>query len=279
MEPSGPPGMSQTSARQRSSSDQQSQGNFMEDLPPSFRSHIPEMVWAAGAKQVKDTFNSYGRIDIFRPYFDVDPLQVRRRLIQSLIPRKPSQMFIANDMYGPSMLILTLVALLLFSMKSNGYVVQDGTLIGTAMLTCIGAWVFISLTISALCYVLSTDISSVHTFSLVGYSFFSHCIVIFLTTVFHPSHSHLFFYSMAIVFCVPACLRLCLYLSSRTQEKSHKLMISGAVFTLLLAFLFYLHFGFHVMMEELGEILGETDFNGSPTPKHSSPTNIEMTSS
>jgi hypothetical protein len=49
-------------------------------------------MWEAGSKQVKDTFNSYGRIDLFRPYFDVDPKQVRNRLIQSLIPRKPSQM-------------------------------------------------------------------------------------------------------------------------------------------------------------------------------------------
>lgn len=80
-------------------------------------------MWEAGRKQVKETFSSYGRIDIFRPYFDVDPRQVRNRLIRSLIPRQPSQMSVSADMYGPSMIVLTMVALLLFSMKSSGLVI------------------------------------------------------------------------------------------------------------------------------------------------------------
>ena len=33
-------------------------------------------MWEAGSKQLKDSFNSYGRIDLFRPYFDVEPIQV-----------------------------------------------------------------------------------------------------------------------------------------------------------------------------------------------------------
>lgn len=69
---------------------------------------------------MKDTLNSYGRIDLFRPYFDVEPRQVRNRLIQSFIPRRPSQMNVSSDMYGPTMIILTLIALLLYSMKSSG---------------------------------------------------------------------------------------------------------------------------------------------------------------
>ncbi|VDK77511.1 unnamed protein product [Litomosoides sigmodontis] len=101
---------------------------------------LSQMVWEASSKQMKDTLNSYGRIDLFRPYFDVEPRQVRNRLIQSFIPRRPSQMNVSSDMYGPTMIILTLVALLLYSMKSSGYTVQDGTLIGTAMVTCFGAW-------------------------------------------------------------------------------------------------------------------------------------------
>lgn len=80
-------------------------------------------MWDVGRKQVKETFNSYGRVDLLRPYFDVEPKQVRNRLLQSLIPRKPSQMQVTNDMYGPLMLIFTLVALLLYTMKSSGYTV------------------------------------------------------------------------------------------------------------------------------------------------------------
>ncbi|EJW85492.1 Yip1 domain-containing protein [Wuchereria bancrofti] len=177
---------------------------------------LSQMVWEASSKQMKDTLNSYGRIDLFRPYFDVEPRQVRNRLIQSFIPRKPSQMHVSSDMYGPTMIILTLVALLLYSMKSSGYTVQDGTLIGTAMVTCFGAWFFMSLVIYALCLVFSVDISFIHFFSL---------------------------YS--------------LYLCSRTHDKSHKLAITMAAYVLHLSYLSYLHYGFHVVVEEIDEILGD----------------------
>ncbi|KHN86685.1 Protein YIPF3, partial [Toxocara canis] len=182
-------------------------------------------MWEASTKQVKETFSSYGRIDIFRPYFDVEPRQVRNRLFQSLIPRRPSQMNVSNDMYGPSMIVLTMVALLLFSMKSSGYMVQDGTLMGTALLSCFSAWFFISLAISTLCYILSTDATTVHIFSIVS-----------------------------------------LYLCSRTRDKSHKLAMTIATFALHLGYLLYLHFGFHVMVEEIDEMLG--DKTGVPSALH-----------
>ncbi|VDN58242.1 unnamed protein product [Dracunculus medinensis] len=215
------------------------------------QTNISQMIWEVGSRQVKETFNTYGRIDLFRPYFDVEPRQVRNRLIQSLIPRKPSQMTASLDLYGPSMIVLTLVALLLFSMKKSGFTVEDGTLIGTAMFSCFSAWIFFSLILSSLCYIYNSDVSSIHIFSLCGYSLFSHCIVIFLTTVFHPSHSHLFFYFLMFQFCVPSALRVSLYLCSKTREKLHKLILAAAIFILHLSYLCYLHFGFHAVVEGL----------------------------
>uniref|UniRef100_A0A1I7VLA7 Protein YIPF n=2 Tax=Loa loa TaxID=7209 RepID=A0A1I7VLA7_LOALO len=218
---------------------------------------LSQMVREASSKQMTDTLNSYGRIDLFRPYFDVEPRQVRNRLIQSFIPRKPSQMNVSSDMYGPTMIIFTLVALLLYSMKSSGYTVQDGTLIGTAMITCFGAWFFMSLVIYTLCLMFNVDISFIHFFSLYGYSLCSHCVVLLLTIVFHPLHSHLFFYTTVIIFCVPSVLRVSLYLCSRTHDKSHKLSITVAAYILHLSYLYYLHYGFHVVVEEIDEILGD----------------------
>ncbi|CAG9531905.1 unnamed protein product [Cercopithifilaria johnstoni] len=227
---------------------------------------LSEMVWEVSSKQMKDTFNSYGRIDLFRPYFDVEPRQVRNRLIQSFIPRKPSQMNVSNDMYGPTMIILTLVALLLYSMKSSGYTVQDGTLIGTAMITCFGAWFFMSLVIYALCLMFNVDISFTHFFSLYGYSLCSHCVVLLLTMIFHPQHSHLFFYATMIIFCIPSVLRVSLYLCSRTHDKSHKLTITVAAYILHLSYLCYLHYGFHVVVEEIDEILGDVQQGSTTLP-------------
>ncbi|KAK6034246.1 hypothetical protein COOONC_28246 [Cooperia oncophora] len=114
-----------------------------DSVPFDFQSQLGHMVWEAGTKQVQDTFKSYGRIDLFRPYFDVEPSQVRIRLLRSFVPRRPSQMVTSPDLYGPSMVVLTMVALLLFNMKSSGYVVPNGTLMGTSFFACFGSWLFI----------------------------------------------------------------------------------------------------------------------------------------
>ncbi|KIH52633.1 hypothetical protein ANCDUO_09336 [Ancylostoma duodenale] len=81
MEPPSYP-YSETDARQRTSST--GLGASTSNAPPpkqdsipfDFQSQLGHMVWEAGSKQMKDTFKSYGRIDIFRPYFDVEPSQV-----------------------------------------------------------------------------------------------------------------------------------------------------------------------------------------------------------
>lgn len=33
-------------------------------------------MWEAGSKQVKETFQSYGKVDWLREYFDVEPAEV-----------------------------------------------------------------------------------------------------------------------------------------------------------------------------------------------------------
>lgn len=78
------------------------------------------------------------------------------------------------------MLVFTLVALLLFTMKFGNYQVvrehaptkkryklvfqQDGTLIGTALLTCFTYWATTTIVIGTLCYVFLCDI----TFASIG---------------------------------------------------------------------------------------------------------------
>lgn len=138
--------------------------------------------------------------------------QVRTRLIRSFIPRKPSQIQVSPDLYGPSMIVLTMVALLLYNMKTSGLVVkttgkmnfsskiislqwkikkihrfsrfflvfslktnifllyylitnsyhfriviQNGTLMGTAMFTCFGSWILISGALWLACFLLAAE--------------------------------------------------------------------------------------------------------------------------
>ncbi|VDM73335.1 unnamed protein product [Strongylus vulgaris] len=166
------------------------------------------MMWEAGSKQMKDTFSSYGKIDIFRPYFDVEPSQVRIRLLRSFVPRRPSKMSSSIDLYGPSMVVLTMVALLLYNMKSSGYVVQNGTLMGTSFFACTGSWLLLSGVLYVLCFLLGAEISMLELVSVFGYSLTSQCVVLLLTSIYHTTHDHLFFFVLVGLCCVPSAIRM-----------------------------------------------------------------------
>ncbi|EYC44032.1 hypothetical protein Y032_0473g2082 [Ancylostoma ceylanicum] len=206
-------------------------------------------VWEAGSKQMKDTFKSYGRIDIFRPYFDVEPSQVRIRLLRSFVPRRPSQMNASPDLYGPSMVVLTMVALLLFNMKSSGYVVQNGTLMGTSFFACFGSWLALSGVLYVLCFLLGAEISMLELVSVFGYSLTSQCLVLLLTSIYHTSHDHLFFFVLVGICCIPSAVRMGLLVCRHARIPSHRLILVGAAIGLHTMLILYLHFGFHVMLE------------------------------
>ena len=62
--------------------------------------------------------NLYANIDIIRPYFDVEPKLVGRRLLFSFIPTKTNPVLENRpDLYGPIVLTFTLAALLLLGLK------------------------------------------------------------------------------------------------------------------------------------------------------------------
>ncbi|KAK6739068.1 hypothetical protein RB195_020879 [Necator americanus] len=232
-----------------------------ESIPVDFQSQLGHMVWEAGSKQMKDTFKSYGRIDIFRPYFDVEPSQVRIRLLRSFVPRRPSQMATSPDLYGPSMVVLTMVALLLYNMKSSGYVVQNGTLMGTSFFTCFGSWISLSGVLYVLCFLLGAEISMLQLVSVFGYSLTSQCLVLLLTSIYHTSHDHLFFFVLVGICCVPSAIRMGLLVCVHARIPSHRLILICAAIALHTLLIFYLHFGFHVMLEEIDQIIDGTDQN------------------
>ncbi|UMM15564.1 hypothetical protein L5515_012958 [Caenorhabditis briggsae] len=221
------------------------------------QAQLGKMMWEAGSKQVQDTFQSYGRIDLFRPYFDVDPAEVRTRLIRSFIPRKPSQIQVSPDLYGPTMIILTMVALLLYHMKTSGIVIQNGTLMGTAIFTCFGSWMLISGALWIACFLLAAEQPFLTILSSFGYSLTSQCLVLLLTSVFHSSHDHLFFFVLLASFCVPSALRMGLIICNQSRLPANRLMLIGIAIGANLLLILYLHFGFHVVLEELDEMVGE----------------------
>ncbi|CAI4228097.1 unnamed protein product [Auanema sp. JU1783] len=245
------------SARQRSSTNPNMKTDGKESNLPfgDMQSQLGKMVWEAGSKQVQDTFKSYGRIDLFRPYFDVEPAEVRSRLIRSFIPRKPSQMASVPDLYGPSMIVLTMAALLLFNMKTSGYVVPNGTLMGTSLFVCFGSWLGISGIIYFIGFLLNTEMTMLKLISVFGYSLTSHCVVLFLSSVFHPSHDHIYFFLLVLLLCAPSAIRMGLIVCMQVRVPQYRMILGAVACFLHFVLIFYLHFGFHVMLEELDQMI------------------------
>ncbi|KAM5286328.1 protein YIPF3 isoform 2-T2 [Hipposideros larvatus] len=154
---------------------------------------VADQMWQAGKRQASRAFSLYANIDILRPYFDVEPAQVRSRLLESMIPIKmvnfPQK--IAGELYGPLMLVFTLVAILLHGMKTSDTIIREGTLMGTAIGTCFGYWLGVSSFIYFLAYLCNAQITMLQMLALLGYGLFGHCIVLFIT---YNIHLHALFY-------------------------------------------------------------------------------------
>ncbi|KAJ0004621.1 hypothetical protein NQD34_010835 [Periophthalmus magnuspinnatus] len=120
--------------------------DFLKEFKGQLGRQVADEVWEAGKRQASKAFNLYANIDILRPYFDVEPGQVRTRLLESLIPVRmvsfPQK--IGGELYGPLMLVFTLVAILLQGMKTSNTQIIGGTLMGTAIGTCFGYWLCMS---------------------------------------------------------------------------------------------------------------------------------------
>ena len=76
-----------------------------------------------------------------------------------------------------------------------------------------------------------------------GYGLFGHCIVLFLSTIIHTSHDHLFFYVMWAVFGGLSSLRMVsvskIYRQSKFIKGVPLKSVPGAFFILLKGMIFY----------------------------------------
>ncbi|XP_049572377.1 protein YIPF3 isoform X2 [Orcinus orca] len=177
---------------------------------------VADQMWQAGKRQASRAFSLYANIDILRPYFDVEPAQVRSRLLESMIPIKmvnfPQK--IAGELYGPLMLVFTLVAILLHGMKTSDTIIREGTLMGTAIGTCFGYWLGVSSFIYFLAYLCNAQITMLQMLAL-----------------------------------------LVAVLVSRTVGPTQRLLLCGTLATLHMLFLLYLHFAYHKVVEGILDTL------------------------
>ncbi|XP_070199544.1 protein YIPF3-like isoform X2 [Littorina saxatilis] len=186
-----------------------------DDFRQRMSQNMTQMMWQAGTQGAKKAWNVYGNIDILRPYFNVEPREVRRRLLYSLIPRKPTaqKQEVPRELYGPVMVVLTMIALLLYQMKSADHKVADGTLMGSALGTCFMYWLGASGLVWLLAYVCSVRIVMVQILSMIV------CIIM-----------------------------------SRASGKTERIVVMATLAALHLLFLLYLHFAYHTVVEELSQV-------------------------
>ncbi|KAK3103022.1 hypothetical protein FSP39_015818 [Pinctada imbricata] len=240
-------------------------GSPYEAAKQSMTENMTKMMWQAGTQQARKAWSLYGNIDILRPYFDVEPHEVRTRLFQSFIPKPiKDRQKIHKELYGPVMVIFTLIALLLFQMKAAEHKVEEGTLMGTAFGVCFTYWLGAAGLMWFLCFVCNTRISAVQILSLLGYGLSSHCVVILLGTVIHTSHDHIFFYCLWAIIGGLSTLRMVSVVLSRTQGHRQRLILSGVLTTLHLLFLLYLHFAYHQIVEDLSGVFDDKDVVPNP---------------
>ncbi|XP_038053460.1 protein YIPF3-like [Patiria miniata] len=225
------------------------QGAFMDAV----KTQMAETVWQTGKQQARKVFDLYGNIDLLRPYFDVEPKTVVHRLVLSLLPLRPSgtAQKAVGELYGPLMIVFTLVAILLMGMKDAGHTVREGTLMGSAIGIGFGYWLLASGLYYGVSFICNTHITFLQVLSLTGYGMFSFCVVLFLGTTLHSTMSHTLFYTSWAILGGLSSLRMVGVYLSRTKGRSHKLTIAVTVAALHLLFLLYLHFAYHKIVEDV----------------------------
>lgn len=249
--------------------------NNQQQQSTTFESGIPipsvgSIVWAAGRSRAQQAINLYANLDYLRPYFDVEPKEVIQRLVRSLVPRRSREENIKPELYGPSMIVFTLAAILIYQMKLSSHSVQDGTLIGTSFLVCFGYWIGSSFAISSLSFICNTQLSLMQILSVNGYALFSHCLVLFIATFIHTNYDHFIFYGLWSIMGGIAAARMVLIITSRTVNTRYRFFLGLFVLFIHMFYLLYLHFAYHALAETVAHALNNEPtvvqaFNNEPT--------------
>ncbi|XP_065174664.1 protein YIPF3-like [Sycon ciliatum] len=230
---------------------------------------VAGQVWQAGKQSARRVFDVYGNVDFLRPYFDVEPWQVRRRLFWSLIPQRPTgdPQPLDTELYGPVMLVFTLVAILVYGMKSADHVVQEGTLMGTAIGISFLYFVGTASLFFFLAYLLNAQITLIQMLSLTGYGLFGPCVTLFLAIVI-PSQTEKMFYSFWLVLCGLSALKMACAIVSRTYTRKQALALSAVVIVIHMLFVLYLHFSYAHLYQAISQPLAAGPVVPRPMAPH-----------
>lgn len=235
--------------------DQTNNDDLMGNMQSRISQEVAGQLWQAGKQSTQRFISAYGHIDFLRPYFDVEPKEFRNRLFGSFIPSRPfsSLQDSPSELYGPLMLTFSLVAVLLYGMKSFGHKVEEGTLIGTAMAVCFGYWLGVSSLLFFIAYLVNSQLAMVQVFSITGYSMSGHCAVLLLSTLFDHYGTSGMFYILWITIGGLSGLKVVGIYMSRTWSVKEGVVLGCLSLSLHLLSILYLRLEYHKVYEALTE--------------------------
>jgi hypothetical protein len=189
--------------------------------------------------------NIYANLDLIKPYFDVELPTVVRRLKMSFVPKESSELLTsgAPDLYGPTMIALTLVAILLLGMKLSHQAVEEGTLMGSAFGLCFSYWVVGSLGMRLLAYLCGMPLSVLEALALLGYGLGGYCVGLIMHYLLHslsPVLSTIVLVSFGAA--SAATLAAVFWGELRHRNPSKAAIAAGSVGALHFLFLLYIRF-------------------------------------
>jgi hypothetical protein len=189
--------------------------------------------------------NLYANLELVKPYFDVELSTVLRRIKQSFVPRQSSELLTsgAPDLYGPSMMVFTLVAVLLLGMKLSHKTVEEGTLMGSAFGLCFSYWVMGSLGMRFAAYLCGMPLSVLESLSLMGYGLSGYCLGLIVHYFLHPISPILSTVALLISGGASAATLAAVFWGElRHRNPSKAAITSGCVGAVHFLFLLYIRF-------------------------------------
>eukprot|EP01102_Stenamoeba_stenopodia_P011464 TRINITY_DN3525_c0_g1_i1.p1 TRINITY_DN3525_c0_g1~~TRINITY_DN3525_c0_g1_i1.p1 ORF type:complete len:258 (+),score=54.41 TRINITY_DN3525_c0_g1_i1:187-960(+) len=229
-----------------------SEDKTFEELKTKIAAQVGRNILETTKSKATGIFNLYANVDLIRPYFNVETNDVAKRLAWSLIPRTTSELTGETvDLYGPVMILLTLVAVMLLGMKLSNTAVQEGTLLGTSLVICSTYWILSSLTFYFLGYLFTISITFLGFLSIFGYAMFGTCLSLLLHCFFvHTWIDH----AGIFVFGGASSLALGVLLFAHTHNKKNGTVIGIMASAVHFLFLLYLKIFYASIYSAISEI-------------------------
>lgn len=121
--------------------------------------------------------------------FSIEPAEVLRRCLYAFLPFKHASILAAPDIYGPLVATLSLPQVLLFAMDTTHFGCTRSALLGDAVMVAMSLWLGLAAMHRLLSFLVAPGLNAKHCVCLVGYSLFSWCIALLLSSAFDAQRS------------------------------------------------------------------------------------------